>query len=200
MLLRSRVGLPLLLLASLGACATLQQFVALRQVDFSLAGVGNGRLAGVALTRIATYQDLSATEIGRIALAVATDNLPLEFRADIRAENPAENRTTASMVRLAWTLLLDDRETIHGVLDTTWTLPPGQAVTIPLQLRLNLMEFFSGSAESLLNLAAGIAGLRADPTRITLRAVPSIDTPLGPITYPTPITIVSRTVGGDGAR
>jgi hypothetical protein len=62
------------------------------------------------------------------------------------------------------------------------------------------MEFFSGSAESLLNLAAGIAGLRADPTRITLRAVPSIDTPLGPITYPTPITIVSRTVGGDGAR
>jgi hypothetical protein len=160
--------------------------------------VGNGRLAGVALGRIATYQDLSATEIGRIALALAADDLPLEFRADIRAENPAENRTTASMVRLAWTLLLDDRETIHGVLDTTWTLPPGQAVTIPLQLRLNLMEFFSGSAESLLNLAAGIAGLRADPTRITLRAVPSIDTPLGPITYPTPITIVSRTVGSGG--
>lgn len=178
------------------ACATLQQIAALRQVAFALAGVQDGRLAGVPLTRIASYQDLTPVEIGRVALAIARNDLPLSFRVDIRAENPAENMAAATLVRLAWSLYLDDKETINGVLDTSYVLPPGQPVVIPLQMTLNLRQFFDGPAESLVNLAAGLAGLRADPARIALRAVPSIDTPLGPIAYPSPITIISRTVGG----
>jgi hypothetical protein len=100
------------------------------------------------------------------------------------------------VVKLAWTLLLDDKETIHGVLDTAVTMPPGETATIPVPMRVNLREFFGGPAESLVNLAASFAGLSPRPTRIAVRAVPTIDTPLGPITYPGPITIVSRTVGG----
>jgi len=186
----------ILLMSSFCACATLQQVAALRQVTFALAGVREGRLAGVALARIASYQDLTAVEIGRLTLAIARNDLPLAFRVDVRAENPADNGTTATMVRLAWSLYLDDKETINGVLDTSYVLPPGQPVVIPLQMTLNLLQFFDGPAESLVDLAAGLAGLHADPTRIALRAVPSINTPLGPIAYPSPITIISRTVGG----
>lgn len=185
-----------LLVVSLCACSALQQIAALRQVTFALAGVRNGRLAGVALDRIASYQDLSAADLGRLTLAIARNDLPLAFRVDVQAENPADNGTAATMVRLAWSLYLDDKETVSGVLDTSYVLPPGRPVVIPLQMSLNLLQFFDGPAESLVNLAAGLAGLRADPTRIALRAVPSINTPLGPITYPSPITIVSRTVGG----
>lgn len=192
-----RLSIPLILVG-LGGCAALQQLAALRHVDFSLAGAHDGRLAGVSLARIAGYRDLSAAEVGQLAVAVANRELPLEFRLDVRAQNPAENRTAATLVRLAWTLLLDDRETIHGVVDTAWTIPAGQAVVLPLRMRLNLVEFFEGSAESLVNLAAGLAGVRADPARVTLRAVPTIETPLGPMSYPQPITIVSRTVGGAG--
>jgi hypothetical protein len=188
-----------LLVGGLCACAALQQIAALRRVSFALAGVQQGRLAGVALDRIASYRDLTATEIARLALAIASKDLPLAFRLDVQAENPADNRTAATLVRLAWSLYLDDKETINGVLDTTYTLPPGQPVVFPLQMTLNLLQFFDGPAESLANLAAGLAGLRADPTRIALRAVPSIDTPLGPISYPSSITIVSRTVGGAGS-
>ena len=186
----------LLLVVSLCACSALQQIAALRQVTFALGGVRNGRLAGVALDRIASYQDLSAADIGRLTLAIARNDLPLAFRVDVQAENPADNGTAATMVRLAWSLYLDNKETVSGVLDTSYVLPPGRPVVIPLQMSLNLLQFFDGPAESLVNLAAGLAGLRADPTRIALRAVPSINTPLGPITYPSPITIVSRTVGG----
>lgn len=179
----------------LAGCATLQQIAALRHVDFALAGVQDGRLAGVRLDRIASYRDLTTTELGRLALAVARDEVPLSFTVNVNALNPADNGTTATMVRLAWTLLLDDKETIRGVLDSSYTMPPGQPVTIPLQMSLDLAEFFDGSTESLIDLAAGLAGVRADPTRITLRAVPSIDTPLGRMDYPNPITIVNRTVG-----
>ena len=177
-------------------CATFRQITALRRVDFSLAGVEDGRLAGVALRRIASYDDLSALEIGRIALAVTRRDIPLEFRVVVRADNPADNHTAATMVKLAWTLLLDDRETINGVLDTVVTMPPGQTAYVPIPMRINLRQFFDGPAQSLVDLAASVAGLSSRPTRIAVRAVPTINTPLGPITYPNPITIVSRTVGG----
>ena len=194
---RTRRTLGLIMLAAaMAGCATLRQITALRRVDFSLAGVDDGRLAGVDLRRIANYGDLDALEIGRIALAVARRDVPLEFRVLIRADNPADNRTAATMVRLAWTLLLDDKETVNGVLDTAVVIPPGQTATIPLPMRVNLRQFFDGPARSLVDLAASVAGVGNHPTRITVRAVPTINTPIGPITYPNPITIVNRTVGG----
>ncbi len=195
MRIQPRHLLPFLLVAAVSACATLQQIAALRQVAFSLGGVRDARLAGVPLDRIASYRDLTASEVGRLGLAIARNNVPLEFQVDVQAENPAENRTTATMVRLTWALLLDGKETINGVLDSSLVFPPGQPVVIPLLMRVNLREFFGGPAESLVNLAAGLAGLNADPTRIALRALPTIDTPVGPIEYPSPITIISRTVG-----
>jgi hypothetical protein len=194
-----RRTLPLFVVATLSTCATLQQYAALRQVAFALAGTGEGRIAGIPLERIRSYSDLSNTEIARLALAVARDDVPFDFQVDVRAENPQDNPTTARLVRLSWSLLLDEKETITGVLDTAYVLPPGEPVVIPLRMRLNLMDFFDGSASDLLNLAAGLAGLNADPTRIALRATPSIETPVGPIAYPTPITIVSRTVGVSGS-
>lgn len=187
-------------LAGATACATLQQLAALRQVDFSLAGVRNGRLAGVDLGRISSYRDLSATDIGRIALAVARKDLPLEFQLEVTGQNPSDNKVTATLVRLAWSLYLNDKETISGTLDTTLAFPPGVTTGFPMRMRLNLLQFFDGPAQGLVDLAASLAGVRSDPTRVSLRAVPTIDTPLGRISYPTPITIASRTVGGTPAR
>jgi hypothetical protein len=192
-----RIVSSLLLVAALCACATFQQLVALRQVDFALTGVQNGRLAGVALDRIASYEDLSFGEIARLGLALTRDDLPLTFQVNLRAENPSDNAAAATLVRLAWTLSLDERETISGVLDRSYAIPSGGSVQIPLDMSLNLREFFDGGAESMVNLAADVAGLGNDPTLISLRAIPTIDTPLGPISYPSPITIVSQSVGGE---
>ena len=200
--MRSRYAIPRqrrsLLIAALSVaagCASLQQIAALRRVDFALAGVGPGRLAGIDLGGVTSYADLTPADAGRIALALARKDLPFEFRLDVRAENPPDNHVTATMARLAWSLLLNGRETINGTIDTAVTLPPGQPVIIPFQMRLNLMQFFDGPARDLVNLAATLAGRRADSTRISLTAVPTIQTAIGPISYPSPITIVSRTVG-----
>lgn len=193
-----RFGLILAVSAG-AACATLQQIAALRQVNFTLAGVRNGRLAGIDLSRIRSYSDLTALDVGRVTLALARKDLPLDFVVDISALNPPENKVTATMVRLAWSLLLNDKETISGVVDTTLSLPPGAPVGIPMRMRLNLLQFFDGPAQGMVDLAASIAGVSSDPTRISIRAVPTIDTPVGRISYPSPITIVSKTVGGGPA-
>lgn len=185
---------PLLLLGAVG-CAALQQVLALRQVEFNLDGVRNGRLAGIDISRVRSYRDLSAVDLGRIALALSRDDLPLEFQVDVGAVNPTDNQTAATMTRMAWTLYLNDKETIQGMVDSSVTMPAGAKVVIPIRMRLNVLEYFDGPAEDLVDLVASLAGLEADPTRVTLRAVPTITTPLGDITYPTPITIVNRTIG-----
>jgi hypothetical protein len=197
--MRHRFIAPATLLLAVAGCASLQQLAALRQVDFSLAGVRNSRLAGVRLESVSSYRDVSATDLARIALAVAQKDLPFEFQLDVTGLNPTDNKVTARLVRLAWSLVLNDKETITGVLDTTLSFVPGVATTFPMQMRLNLLEFFDGPAQGIIDLAASLAGLKRDPTRIALRAVPTIDTPLGRISYPTPVTIISRTVGGSGA-
>lgn len=180
-----------LALASAAAgCATLQQFAALRNVQFAIDGVGSGRLAGIDLSRVRSASDLGAAEAARVAAAVAGDELPFEFTVDLRAENPADNRTTARMVRFAWTLLLNDRETIDGVIDREIGLPPGEPQIVPVRMQLDLIEFFDGNASDLLNLALGFAGRETDATGVKLRATPTVETPLGPMDYPATITIV----------
>jgi hypothetical protein len=178
-----------------GACATLQQIAALRRVTFSIDRVAEARLANVSLARITNYRDLSAVEIAAIATNLARGALPFDFNLHLSALNPADNGTTARLVQLDWLLLLDDRETISGRTDREFLLEPGIAGDIPINIRIDLAEYFERNAGDMIDLALAVAGVEGTPKRISLRATPTIQTPLGPIRYPEPITIVSGTVG-----
>lgn len=192
---RTVLSLTIVAVVLASSCASLQQLAALRKVQFDLGDVRGGRLAGVDLNRVRSYSSLTITDGARLAAAVAANDLPLEFTLNLNAENPASNSVAARMIRLQWSLFLQDRETISGVIDTAIALPPGQPQVIPMRMSLNLIEFFGGSAADLFNLAMGLAGADADPTSVSLRALPTVSTPIGPIDYPSPITVVSHTVG-----
>lgn len=187
--------LGVVLLFTAGGCATLQQIAALRSVDFSLDRVSDLRLAGIDLGNIRSFEDLTVVDAGRLALAVSRNELPLDFRLHLLAENPADNNTEARLVQMDWTLLLQGKETLSGVLDRETLLPPGQPTDVPLAISLDLLEFFQGSAQDLLDLALSIADQGGAPKEIALRATPTVQTPLGPIRYPQPITILRREVG-----
>ena len=191
----NRLGLAALLV-SLAGCATLQQLAALRDVDFALDRLSDVRLAGIDLTRVTSYSQLGVADAGRLAAAVAQRNLPMDFRVHLTALNPADNSVDARLVRMDWTLLLQDRETLSGVFAEETLLRRGQPTDVPIAVSLDLMDFFQGNAQDLLNLALSLAGRGGPPTEVTLRATPTVDTALGPIRYPQPITIVSREVGG----
>jgi hypothetical protein len=183
----------------LQGCQTLREIAALRSVDFALDRVMDAELAGVELERIRSYRDLRTTDVARIGAAVASGELPLSFELIVAARNPEENRVQARMVRMAWTMLIEDRETISGVVDETFTLPPGELRNIPVAVRLDLVEFFDANLRDLVELAVSATGQGGEPTTIKLEAVPTIDTPLGAIEYPEPITIVHRQLGGAAA-
>ena len=189
--------LPLLLLSIfLPACSALQQIAALKSVDFRLDRAADIRLAGVNMDQIRSFSDLSLFDAARLTTAVTRRELPLSFTLHVEATNPSDHPVTARMVGMDWALLLDDRETITGVFNDPRALPPGSPVDIPVTIELNLIEFFDQNARDLFELVQAIAGDGGSPKRIGLRARPTIDTPIGPITYPNPITILSREVGG----
>jgi hypothetical protein len=183
-------------LAAAAGCATLQQLAALRDVGFSVDRLSEVRLAGIDLARVASYSSLSLGDAARLATAVSQRRLPLDFRLHLTALNPADNSVDARLVRMEWTLLLQDRETISGTFAQEVLLRRGEPTDVPIAISLDLLDFFQGSAEDLLNLALSLSGQGGEPTQVTLRATPTVDTALGPIRYPGPITIVSREIGG----
>jgi len=191
-----RRSLPALTaLTLLAGCATLQQLAALRDVDFAVDRVADARLAGIDLGRVRSYSDLGAVDAGRLALTVSQGELPMDFTVHLTALNPADNSVDARLVRMDWTLLLQQRETLSGTFADETLLPRGVPTDVPISVSLDLVDFFEGSARDLFDLALDLAGRGGEPTQVTVRAVPTVDTALGPIRYPQPITIVSRQVG-----
>ncbi|MDJ0767077.1 MAG: hypothetical protein QNJ97_29155 [Myxococcota bacterium] len=177
------------------ACATLQQIAALRHVDFSIDRVSGIELVGINASQVRSYSDLGLADAARVGAAIARRELPVSFRLHLTAENPRDNSVSARLTQMQWTLLLEDTETISGSIGREYVIPPGQPVDIPLTIQLDLFEFFDRSGPELVDLALNLTGLGGSPTRITIRATPTINTSLGPISYPQPITIVSRRVG-----
>ncbi len=180
----------------LAACATVRGVLALRHVSFDLDRAADVRLAGVRLDDVRSFTSLDIRDGARLATAVARGQVPLAFNLWVRGENPADNRVTARLVRMSWTLFLNGRETISGTVDTAHTFAPGSPTTFAVPIELELLRFFRYNARDAFELARGLTGAGGAATQIQLRAVPVLDTPLGPIRYPEPITIVRRTVGG----
>ena len=193
----SKQTLLVVLLSSLivvSGCQVFRQVASLRQLDFALSGVDSPRLAGVDLSSVRSANDVSPVDMARLGSALLRDELPFDFTLLVSAENPQSNSVDARMMRLDWTLLLDDRETVSGFTEPDVLISPGSTAEIPTVVSLNLLEFFDSGLADLLDLALAVSG-SGDPKRIKLQATPTVTTALGPIKYPRPIVIVSSEVG-----
>ena len=178
---------------ALGSCAALQEIANLRNVDFAIENVTNTNLAGVNVQDIRSYEDLGGIEAARLVAALATGEMPLSFTLNVGASNPAENSVNARLVQLDWTLLLDNTETISGIFNDERVIAPGADVLLPISMELDLIRFFGSNAQDLVELAAAVAG--QGTKEVALRARPTVTTPIGPITYPSEITILRQNVG-----
>lgn len=183
-----------LLLTPLGlaGCAMIEQTLALRQVRFAIDDVNQLRLAGVNLDPATSYQDLGPVALTRVGAALARGEMPVSFVMQVGAENPSEN-PAARLLRLDWTLLLDDVETISGIFDDDRLIQPGTRERLPIPMELDLLRFFDRSLPAMVDLALAIGG--HGEAEVALRARPTIQTALGPISYPGHITI-RHVVGG----
>ena len=147
------------------------------------------RVAGIRVGAGSSFGALSIAEAARLGAALATKQVPLELVAHVSATNPAANSVAARMVGLGWTLFIEDRQALSGELASAVTLTPGQSVDVPLTVRLDLLELGSGGARDLFDMALAVAGQGAVQKDMRLELVPTIETSLGPIRYPLPVTV-----------
>jgi hypothetical protein len=181
-------------LVGLAGCATLQQLTALRRVDFSLTGTAESSLAGVSIQSMRSYSDLSPLQLARVAAALAQGTLPFHTVLRVQASNPADN-VQARLLKLDWTLFLDDQKTVSGEVAKEYVLPPGQPVTVEVPVQIDLLQFFHDQLHEMVDLALAATTGEGGAHTLRLDATPSIETSLGPIRYPEPISI-QKTVGG----
>ncbi|HUP24554.1 MAG TPA: hypothetical protein VNB06_16620 [Thermoanaerobaculia bacterium] len=170
--LRALVFVPAcLLLLGLAGCATIENLVRLREVQFFLDRVSGARLAGVDLERIESSRDISTGDVLRIADAIRRGTVPFELVLHVGADNPGDNSVEVERVQLDWTLYLDQRETVSGVFDRALEIAPGGRNDLPIDIQLDLYRFFREDARDLLELARELAGGGdAATSRLSLRA------------------------------
>ena len=178
----------------LAGCQTIQEMTALRDVQFDIDRVADAQLAGVRLNDVRSYEDIRATDMLRLSAAIADGEMPLSFTLYLEGTNPEDNSVDARLTEMDWTLLLNDRETISGVFDREVVLAPGEPTPIPIDIRLDAVEFFDNNLRDIVELALAVGG-DGPPQNVKLRAQPTIQTALGPMRYPGNITVVNRDVG-----
>jgi len=180
---------------ALAGCQTLREIGALQNVRFDLQGIQDVRLADVRMDDVRSYGDLGLRGTAAILGAVASGRLPLELQVDVLAENPADNSVVARMVRMDWALLMEGKETVTGSLAEPFSLEPGQPTVVPVRAGLDLLEFFDGSGQDLVDLVLALTDRGGASKVLAVRIQPTIETPLGAMRYPRPITVVQQRVG-----
>jgi hypothetical protein len=145
-------------------------------------------LAGVNVQNKHAISDLTIMEGAKIAGVIAGGTLPLTFDLNIGVKNP--NPKLAAMNKLDWILYIDDIEMTSGVLNQRIEIPASAVITFPVAMSLDLMKSLNGkSGDALINFALNLSGNGSRPTRIKLKAKPTIMVGTTPINYPGYITI-----------
>ncbi len=191
-----RWGLIALVLSLTAAgCQTLREVAALKDVRFAIDRVTEADLAGIPLEQLRDRQRLSVNQMLQLSQAVNAGELPLDFTLHVTAENPPDNAVQARLVKLDWTLFLNEQETIAGVFDSPTVLPPGEPRDVAIPVRVDLVRFFGRNVRDLVDLSLAVAGAEGYEADLKLEAQPTVQTTIGPIRYPQSITIARKNVG-----
>lgn len=188
------------LLVNCAAIKDITQTIAnLQRLKFKLNNINSFRFLDTDISQKQSLRDFNAGDLLRFGQAVLEKSFPASFTLNVAAVNPNDGtggytKTTSTLTSFAWSLVIDNTLTINGDIDKPIEIPgTGQQTIIPLTMSLDLYKFFGkGEYQSLVNLALALGGVKGSASRVTLRAKPTVTTPLGPIAYPGMIDIIDK--------
>jgi len=185
----SALLITMMLLSSCEILEQAQQMANLTKCEFRLNSVDQLRLAGVNIQQVRQLSDLNFMDAAKITAAAAGGTLPLNFTLNVEVKNP--NPAAAGLNRLDWILLIDDIEMTTGVNNQRVQVAAnGGTAIIPLTIGIDLRQALQGkSADAIANFGLNLAGAGNRPTRITLKAKPTIMVGSQTIAYPGYLTV-----------
>jgi hypothetical protein len=180
------------MIIGISSCSVLKQANEMKtfaKCEFRLKSIEDVTLAGVDVTDVDQLSDLSFPEASNISMTAMQGKLPLYFKLKVEVRNPNEQK--ASMNRFLWDLFIDDQKITSGkVVKDIKVEPNGGISVMPIVVGVDLFEVLSGeSADAVINFAMNLAGGGGAPTRLKLRAKPTIYVAMTQVDYPGWITI-----------
>lgn len=162
---------------------TLSNFSAPR---FKIENITEFKLAGIPLATKSSINDFSPIDAVKLGQEVARNRLPASFIINIAVKNPntgvgGSKPIPVTLKKMDWVLFIDGVQTISGKLNKEFQYPANNTVGyLPLEVSLDLFEFFGNRGyEGLINLALYLGGVKSDPSKIVIEAVPTFSTPFG---------------------
>lgn len=180
------------------SCSVYETFVNIARLKFKLGQVNNFTLNGVSLSNKTKMSDFSPVELLKISSTFAQGDLPVSFILNVEAKNPNDGtggypRSSATIKSFPWRLLIDNKETVSGNINSPVIVPgTGETTFLPIQINLDLLSFFKDKGyESILNLALNLGGYGGSSSKLTLYANPVVSTSFGNLSYPGELKIVN---------
>jgi len=174
------------------SCSVLEQANEMKtfaKCEFRLKNMQDVTLAGVDVTDVDQFSDLSYSEATNITMTTVKGKLPLYFILNVEVRNP--NPEKASMNRFLWDLFIDDIKITSGKVIKDVKVPPdGGIAVMPIEVSIDLFEVLTGeSADAVANFAINLSGSGGTPSRVKLRAKPTVNVGTTQVKYPGFFTI-----------
>jgi LEA14-like dessication related protein len=169
---------------ALASCKTLMSYTNILKCEFRKESLKNPRLAGIEVSEIRQFSDLSFMQAGKLTTGYLSGNVPLDFTLNMEAKNP--NTTPARMAQFDWIVKIDEVQIATGTNRSEYVIPAYDGTeTIPLQISVNLLDVVNkDSKDALFNFALNLADASDRPTRVSLQIRPTVYVSNIPVTYP----------------
>lgn len=196
---RIYIILPMIMLAAISqnSCNFLKEISTLGKCEFRLATLEDPEMAGVDVSQIRSFTDLSLVDMGMISASFLKGALPLSYTLNVEVRNP--NPAMAALNGLEYLAFIDDVEVASGQLDRRIEIPAnGGVTTIPLRLSTDLMNIMKkDSRQALVNFGLNLADAGNRPTRVSIKVKPTILVGAIEINYPGYFTVKHDFTSGD---
>ncbi|MDW8345368.1 MAG: LEA type 2 family protein [Bacteroidia bacterium] len=156
-------------------CQAIQQTRNFANCEFSLVAMNRLSMAGIDILGIQKLSDLGLPAILQLGtLFINESEFPLDINLSVEVRNP--NNVLAAMNRLEYICLIDDREVLSGVMKERVEVPPLGKATFPIDLRIDLKKIFKDqeSRNAVIGFGLGLVGNSQQPSRLSIKAKPSI--------------------------
>jgi LEA14-like dessication related protein len=162
-----------------------------------LATLEDPEIAGVDVSQVSSFTDLSLVDMGMISASFLKGALPLSFTLNVEVRNP--NPAMAALNGLEYLAFIDDVKIASGQLDRRIEIPAnGGVTTVPLRLSTDLIEIMKkDSRQALVNFGLNLADAGKRPTRVSIKVKPTILVGATEINYPGYFTVKHDFTSGD---
>ncbi|MCB0743981.1 MAG: hypothetical protein KDC67_08765 [Ignavibacteriae bacterium] len=198
-MIKKKIILFVLLIGFITSCGVYNSLMNLSKLKFKLGSVNNFQVGSMLITNKSKLSDFAATDLLKLTSQVISGKFPVTFTVNVLAQNPNTSSGSGEIADISlqafpWTLYINDKKTISGNISSPVSVPAVEGVTtIPLQMQLDLLDYFQGDGlNELVNLALKLGGQKGSPSNIKIVAEPVLGTPIGNMSYPSPLTIVDQ--------